>query len=187
MTSETSSALNMLQDTGGISDTYGDFIYDTAQRYLFAKRRHHIDLLRNQPYPFNDTVEGKDIDIKSMLPGVPRIESIKASFAPLQEWEGYVVEIGDETFVARLIDLTSEAKQEEEEVDFPISELSETDKQRLRPGAIFRWAIGYRKTSSGSKERVSCIVFRRLPAWSDRELKDNRRKAKLLAAALQGE
>ena len=86
----------------------------------------------------------------------------------------------------RLTDLTA-GDEQEEEADFPITELSAADQSELRPGAIFRWAIGYRRTRSGNKERVSCIVFRRLPAWTERELQRHRQEAEALAAALQGE
>jgi hypothetical protein len=142
---------------------------------------------KNQPNFFTATVKQEDKEINSLFPVMPKIQSRKTTFTPLQEWEGYVLEIGKETFTARLIDLTANAEQEEEEADFHILDLSDTDKKVLKPGAIFRWAIGYRRTNSGSKERVSSIVFRRLPAWTDREINENRTKAKLLAASLQGE
>ncbi|SPD76314.1 conserved hypothetical protein [uncultured Desulfobacterium sp.] len=175
------------KDTSSTLATYGNFILDTAQRCFPSEQQSQIDLQENQPHSFNDTAKQQVINIDSLIPHQPEIPPGRTTFTPLQEWEGYVAEIGDETFTARLIDLTADAEQEEEEADFPISELSDTDKQLLRPGAIFRWAIGYRRTRSGSKERVSFIVFRRLPAWTDHELKENRRKAELLAATLQGE
>ena len=38
---------------------------------------------------------------------LPECRAPKATFHALQEWEGYVVEIGETDFVARLIDLTA--------------------------------------------------------------------------------
>ncbi len=89
---------------------------------------------------------------------------------PLQEWEGYVIDIQKELFSARLIDLTAEAETEEEEVEFQIEELSDANRKLLKMGAIFRWVIGYQRDKSGSKRRVSQIVFRRIPAWTKKDL-----------------
>ena len=195
MTTETNLATNIFwkegsddtHDTGSMSDTYGDFILDTAQRCLSPQKQSQIDTQENQPHSINDTVKQQSVDIDSLFPHQPKIPPARSTFTPLQEWEGYVTEIGDETFTARLIDLTADSEQEEEEADFLILDLSDTDRQLLRPGAIFRWAIGYSIKRSGSKKRISSIVFRRLPAWTDREIKENRKKAELMAATFQEE
>ncbi len=114
-------------------------------------------------------------------------KNIHEPFTPLQEWEGYVVEVNEMTFTARLVDLTAGQEQEEEEADIPIAELSDADRLMLQPGAIFCWTIGCRRTRAGTRERVSRIAFRRLPAWTERELQENRRQAETLAATLRGE
>lgn len=94
------------------------------------------------------------------------------TFHALQEWEGYVLEIGETDFVARLVDLTAGSGQEEEEAVIPLVELSDEDSARMRPGSIFRWVIGYERTVAGTKRRVSQIVFRDLPAITRRDLRD---------------
>jgi hypothetical protein len=181
------SSPDFFQDTTDMSSIQGDFYYDAAQRYLSIREQSQQDMQKNQPDFLSATTKQEDKEITSLFPVIPKIRSRITTFTPLQEWEGYVLEIGKETFTARLIDLTTDSKQEEEEADFHILDLSDTDKQLLQVGAIFRWAIGYRRTNSGSKERVSSIVFRRLPAWTDREIKENQKKAKKLSATLQGE
>ncbi len=95
-----------------------------------------------------------------------------ATFHALQEWEGYVLEIGETDFVARLVDLTAGSAQEEEEAVIPLVELSDEDSAKMRPGSIFRWVIGYERTVAGTKRRVSQIVFRDLPAITRRDLRD---------------
>ena len=95
-----------------------------------------------------------------------------ATFHALQEWEGFVLEIGETDFVARLIDLTAGLEQEEEEAVIPLAELSDEDFAKMRPGSIFRWVIGYERTVAGTKRRVSQIVFRDLPAITRRDLRD---------------
>jgi hypothetical protein len=112
---------------------------------------------------------------------VPKIASSnpvgRVTFSPIQEWEGFVSEIGDEVFTGLLVDLTAKKTRPEEKMEFPISDLSEDDKSLLREGAIFRWSIGYQK-QHGTKKRVSQIVFRRLPAWTRSDFEASKIKVK---------
>lgn len=128
------------------------------------------------------------VDLSVIFPQrVEQARGAQQSFAVLQEWEGYVVRVTREGFTARLVDLTAGARIEEEEGDFPLEELSDVDRRQLRPGAVFRWTIAYRRAPGGTKERVSRIVFRLLPAWTRRELEQNRREAAEWAKDLGGE
>lgn len=95
-----------------------------------------------------------------------------ATFHALQEWEGYVLEIGETDFVARLVDLTAGSEQEGEEAVIPLVELSDEDSAKMRPGSIFRWVIGYERTVAGTKRRVSQIVFRDLPGITRIDMRD---------------
>ena len=65
-------------------------------------------------------------------------------FQVLQEWEGYVIDIGEDEFTARLLDLTAGSSHEEEEAVIPLAEISEDDLKHLRLGSIFRWASATR-------------------------------------------
>ena len=91
---------------------------------------------------------------------------------PLQEWEGYILEIRSTDFVARLIDLTASSTHENEEAVIPLAEISEEDAAKMNPGSIFRWVIGYERSQSGTKKRVSQIVFRDLPAITKTDIRD---------------
>jgi RNase P/RNase MRP subunit p29 len=171
-----------LTDTSGATGTQGDLIRESAQQQIQAAST--VGSFGDQ----QGTVVDKTRPTLSLsFPDKPRSQVKEVTFTPLQEWEGYVIEVDGETFTARLLDLTNDSVQKEEEADFPVDELSEADQSLLQPGAIFRWSVGYRRTRGGTKERVSRIVLRRLPAWTERELRENRRKAKALAAALRGE
>jgi hypothetical protein len=120
------------------------------------------------------------------LPPYERLPEYGAgSFNALQEWEGVVLEVGAESFTARLTDLTAGNKIETEEADFPIDDLRDEDRERLRSGAVFRWAIGYHRSPGGTRTRASRIVFRRLPAWTEQELRAARREAERLSAAIE--
>ena len=116
------------------------------------------------------------------LPPRPR-RIPSATLHALQEWEGYVLHIGQEEFEARLIDLTAGAAHEGEEATIPLQELSDHDARKLRLGAIFRWVIGYERTA-GSKKRVSQIVFRDLPAVTKSDLRDGETWARHMVRSL---
>ena len=97
-----------------------------------------------------------------------RAAPIQVSFVAEQEWEGYVTEIYGEDFKAHLIDLSSE--DIEEIAEFSINEVSNTQKELVKEGAVFRWSIGYERLRGGNKRKVSSIIFRRLPAWTKKDL-----------------
>jgi hypothetical protein len=121
--------------------------------------------------------------IRPTLVGEPPRSSVTA----LQEWEGYVLTIDrpHKSFTARLLDLTVNDKAEKELAEFDISELSESDDKLLQEGAVFRWVIGNQITRGGQKRRISQIIFRRMPAWTQREIDEARREAKELSRAIQ--
>ena len=96
----------------------------------------------------------------------------KATFHALQEWEGYIVEIADDHFVSRLLDITAGSPYEEEEAIIPLAEIAERDFDRVELGSIFRWVIGYERSATGTKKRVSEIVFRDLPAITEADLRE---------------
>jgi hypothetical protein len=106
-----------------------------------------------------------------MLPVFPPEERRRRpTLVPLQEWEGHVIDISEHGFTARLVDMTRQESVAREEADFELDEVSDPDRDLLREGAVFRWTIGYETAPSGSKKRVSQLVFRRLPKWTKKEL-----------------
>jgi|GEM_PF-998412 len=92
----------------------------------------------------------------------------KDMFLSLQKWEGYVLEINKDNIIAQLIDLNLLGNKEIAEI--PKQEISSSDFDLLREGAVFYWTIGYRDSTSGQRERVSTIRFRRLPMWTEKEI-----------------
>ena len=112
--------------------------------------------------------------IVSMLPPRPPRRVSSAAFHALQEWEGYVLAVGTADFVARLVDLTAGSSHEQEEAVIPLTEISDADAGMMRTGSIFRWVIGYERSASGTKKRVSQIVFRDLPRITKADLREGR-------------
>lgn len=126
----------------------------------------------------SDGTIGTKSEIMEIFPeNIPNPPEARYSFSILQEWEGYVVSISEEHFTARLIDITKNRTIEDEEADIPFAELEDADRLKILPGAIFRWVIGYRRSPGGTKDRLSRIVFRNLPAWTTKEIQKNRHDA----------
>ena len=67
-----------------------------------------------------------DSSLLASFPPQPRPTRRRAALHVLQEW-GHVVDIGDEEFMARLVDLTADRSRESEEVVVPLAEISEFD------------------------------------------------------------
>ena len=120
-------------------------------------------------------INSSEQDIDNLLDGLFKISSPPprrvntSTLHALQEWEGYVEEVGEIDFVARLIDLTDESKYEAEAV-IPLVEISDDDAAKVSAGSIFRWVIGYEHNSAGTKRRVSQIIFRDLPVITGSDL-----------------
>jgi len=135
------------------------------------------------------SLENEFEDIGALdIPVVPVKKLILRSYLqPIQEWEGYVTDVFDDRFIARLVDVTSGEDAAKEEAEFPIQDVADTDRSLLRPGAVFRWTIGYLKSQAGNKKRVSQIVFRRLPQWTNREMLEAASTAKEIASNIAWE
>ena len=106
------------------------------------------------------------------FPQVPVFRAPVATFLALQEWEGYVLEIHETEFRARLVDITADLPNEEEDASIPLAEISEDDARKMKVGSIFRWVIGYERSPMRPKKRVSQIVFRDLPAITRADMRD---------------
>lgn len=111
----------------------------------------------------------------------------RSSFEPLQEWEGYVVSVDDGVFFARLLDITNNESIEREQAEFSFDDVSSDDLSLVEVGAVFRWSVGYEKRVNGSRQKISSIVFRRLPRWTSDELEAARVAAKNLVSSIAWE
>ena len=93
------------------------------------------------------------------------------TFCPLQEWEGYVIAIDKDSFTARLVDITAGETRATETATIPLNEISKTEADEMEIGSFFRWVIGYQRDATGTKHRVSVIVFRDLPVMTKAKLR----------------
>lgn len=96
-------------------------------------------------------------------------------YLPEISWEGMVLKVNDDSFVARLTNIDDPSEQEEAEIlNKYVSD--QDDLKLIAPGAIFFWSIASRVKGRRS-DQYSTIMFRRLPVWSRHELADAFREA----------
>jgi hypothetical protein len=84
---------------------------------------------------------------------------VQVGQATLQRWYGEVLDIDDEYFHARL-EPASMIGGASEIADFPLTMISADDKQLLRVGASFSYAV-FSETQRSGRRTVSALVFRR--------------------------
>ena len=109
-----------------------------------------------------------------MIPATPALPKVHEYLLALQKWEGYVTEIGTDTFWARLSMVVGEGSDQDAEIY--IEEVDREDRALIQPGAVFYWTIGYLDRPSG-RQRSSVLRFRRLPVWTRQDLVRARSKA----------
>lgn len=85
-------------------------------------------------------------------------------------WECTVEEVHETEFTAVLRSLR-DIRDSEKSAEIPREEVSMDDLELLTPGAVFYWTIGYETSPAGTRRRFSLIKFRRLPAWTEKDLK----------------
>ena len=100
-------------------------------------------------------------------------------FKVLQQWEGVVTEISEDSLLAELLDLTDPAKPREI-VEIPRNEIPDADQDLLLPGCVFYWIIGFEISNGGQKGRVSEIRLRRNPKWSHHDIDSIKARGKEL-------
>lgn len=107
----------------------------------------------------------------------------------LKRWEG-VVETVDETdgvFTARLYDLTNDEPYPSEIAELLIDDVSDDDRSLLQAGAVFYLTVGYSERVSGRKDRFVRVEFRRLPNWTESDLRRAGDRARRITRFLDSE
>ncbi len=136
-----------------------------------------LDALSTAHLAYVETLAIRNLDSRGVGPAISfppqaRPRRPTATLHALQEWEGHVVEMGDNKFVAHLTDLTAGHSHASEEATIPMAEVSGYDRHRMAVGGIFRWVIGYEQSVEGTRTRVSRIVFRDLPRMTASDFRE---------------
>ncbi len=66
----------------------------------------------------------------------------QAYFISTQEWDGYITEVGEDTFEAVIYPVGQAAEFRQDAVTVPVWLVDEDARHRVKPGAIFRLATG---------------------------------------------
>lgn len=143
-------------------------------KFLELPNRDESQTQSNLDSRYSETLDARTIPMFSVP---PKNKPVKEYFSALQKWEGFVIEVGDDVFRARLIPIAGEGP--DQEAGIYISEISDGDRSLLRPGAVFYWSIGYLERPSG-RIRASIIRFRRLPRWTTDEISEGESKVHAL-------
>lgn len=126
--------------------------------------------------PAAEEISGKVINLGALR------QSKLGQYINLQSWEGAVTDLNSDHFLARLTDNSDGTPLE---AKIPLAEVSEEDACLVELGAIFYWNIGYEVTPSGQRKRNSTVRFRRLPAWTTRELNRAKKEAEGLFEGIE--
>ena len=94
--------------------------------------------------------------------------------------------LSGDTFRATLRSLRDPGESEKE-AEIPVDEVTEDDRELLAVGAVFYWTIGYDISPAGTRRRTSLLKFRRMPAWTRRDIERVRAEGRELFAMFGGE
>lgn len=112
------------------------------------------------------------------------VDHLKNYFFDAQKWYGQVISINENTFTAKLQDLSNATTDEVGE--FEIKEIPDDDKELFKLGATFYWSVGYEMKNSQVSKR-SFFRFQRLPNWNSIEIDNALDRANDLSSNLNWE
>lgn len=160
---------------------------DPAEKLLAVRRKYGPDESAEVQIDSADSLRSSFVVGRPVLRNYAPVTKLHSRLVPLQTWEGFVESIDwdNGTFWARLNDLEPEANGDAEIAEFLISDVDPDARELIREGGVFRWIIGYREEGFGGRERISAIVFRRLPAWTSQDLAAAKSEGRRLSDALQ--
>ena len=159
--------------TGAVPRTLSGGSHATSTSWI-----HNPDNDRTAVPPYSNRQRPNDIRVAMLARAVRARRAPTASLVASQEWEGYVVHIGERDFTALLTDLTAGAASGDEEATIPLAEIAEDDAKRMRLGSVFRLVIGHERSPLGTKKRVSQIVFRDLRAVMQADRREGKKWAR---------
>ena len=106
----------------------------------------------------------------------------------LAEWNGCVRSIGENGFAADLSGVFGDGVSgQNEEAQIPLDDVSNSDMEWLQPGNFFRLCVFYEMGPTGQPRRYTQVVFRRLPAYRDKDLAAAKERAAELHRGLRVE
>ena len=169
----------------------GPFLIGVPRQYGVAEKLlsdAYSDYPDDVEFPFEVLRENKGVD-RDHSQVFQKRESPERSEEVLQRWEGIVeaVDEGDKIFTARLYDLTIDEPYPSEIAELLIDDVSDDDQSLLQVGAVFYLTVGYSVRVSGRKDRFVRVEFRRLPNWTESDLRRAKERAQQITRFLNTE
>ena len=93
-----------------------------------------------------------------------------SSTGKVVEWEGVVDSVSGNDFSCRMKVVKGSNVEFEEFSRFSFDRVDPGDRDLVQPGALFRLVVGV-QAYSGTRQHVSRLIFRRLPAWREDDIK----------------
>ena len=113
---------------------------DTASEGFQEESYEHSNKMGRLPQKTINEEEQSEVHIPLHIPK-PRTPEYQTEV--LQQWEGIVETVGNESFTSRLRDLTNKEYYPREIAELPIEDISDDDQELLQEGAVFYLDILY--------------------------------------------
>lgn len=146
-----------------MSEYYDPVIYETHRQ---PKIVDSFDRVNSSADTIDSLVQARTSQLH-LLP--QKTISFQRNFKLLQQWEGMVERISDDTILAIIIDKKN-VDNPNEEVEIFLSEIDKEDMLFVRPGASFYWSVGYEDGVGVPRQRVSRIRFKRMAGITSRDI-----------------
>jgi hypothetical protein len=131
-----------------------DAAQEAINRQIEAERYVARSPMSTEPY---QPEENAFFPVPEFRPLPAKAEQV---FAAAKEWEGFVQEVGNSHFIAELRELRGKGGEVADTAEIPIGDIPAADRKLLREGAVFRYLVGYAKSSKGVT-RKRHVYFRR--------------------------
>ncbi len=160
--------VHYISDNGIIDEiTENEYLLRSGKRKAIPRSR-LISGMKQNTNPEAEKISNLSENTQQNYPRVELVAPVR-NFTMLQQWEGRVISVSEDSFIAIISNRTN-PQNSQEEIEIELSEIPHDDTNLISPGAFFYWSIGYEDGSGIPRQRVSRIRFRRLPNWTKREI-----------------
>ncbi|WP_338550528.1 hypothetical protein [Roseovarius phycicola] len=95
---------------------------------------------------------------------------LQTFYYPKSSWEGIVTSVENGVVHARISPRDTANQNRLDEIDFNIDEVPDGDRNLVVENALFYLSVGKNRVSGGIPHSSVSIVFRRPPAWTERDI-----------------
>jgi hypothetical protein len=162
------------------------FLLELKDAYLIGGSSAGAEATASEPND-TDVVDLKQevarIDLLVKVDAISPLKEILRVQA-LQRWTGRVEQVLADRFVAIVSDVTNPSNPDEE-VELDIEDVPVGDRGLIAEGAIFYWAMFYRDSKAGQREKSESIRFARQPKLTEQDMQDIFDEADAITAILE--